>query len=75
MKLIIEDRTKIIEQTHKVWGDRVTRCLSDEDARQIVLHVTEFFMILAEWSRAATPLLASEVAAAASSKLGEGSHD
>jgi hypothetical protein len=75
MKLTIENSKKLIQQSHKVWSGRMTRYLSDEDARQMVLNVTEFFKILAEWSRTATPLLGNEVAAAASSKLGEGSHD
>jgi hypothetical protein len=45
----------LIDQTRQVWGPRLGRDLSREDARQIVENFTGFFSLLAEWSRAEMP--------------------
>ena len=38
-----------IERTLEFWGKRSGRKLTNEDARQINLHLTRFFDILSEW--------------------------
>jgi len=65
----------LIEQTRKVWQPRIQRNLTDEDARQIAANVTGFFAILAEWSRAARPLLANAPIVAAPTDTAEVCHD
>jgi hypothetical protein len=42
----------LIDRTCQIWGPRLGRDLSSEDARQIAENVTSFFALLAEWSRA-----------------------
>ena len=42
----------LIDRTIETWQPRFNRNLSQEDAQQIVENVTDFFSILAEWSRA-----------------------
>jgi hypothetical protein len=42
----------LIDRTRQIWGPRLGRHLSNEDARQIAENVTGFFALLAEWSRA-----------------------
>ena len=44
----------------EVWQPRLGRDLSREDARQIAENVTGFFAVLAEWSRAETPVPAND---------------
>jgi hypothetical protein len=46
----------LIDRTRAVWQPRLGRDLSREDARQIAENVTGFFAVLAEWSRAETPV-------------------
>src|ERR1700726_1523915 len=41
----------LIDRTIALWQPRLRRDLSREDARQIVENVTDFFKLLAEWSR------------------------
>ncbi len=65
----------LIEQTHKVWQPRLQRNLTGEDARQIAENVTGFFAILAEWSRAARPVLANNPIVAAPADTAEVCHD
>ena len=52
----------LIDRTREVWKPRLGRDLSREDARQIAENVTGFFSILAEWSRARTPVPANDTA-------------
>jgi hypothetical protein len=52
----------LIDRTREVWKPRLGRDLSREDARQIAENVTGFFSILAEWSRALTPVPANDTA-------------
>jgi hypothetical protein len=51
----------LIDRTRQVWQPRLGRDLSREDARQIAENVTGFFAILAEWSRAETPVPANHM--------------
>ncbi|MGX5804297.1 hypothetical protein ACWGS9_24050 [Bradyrhizobium sp. Arg314] len=41
----------LLERTVRLFEARTGRCLSKEDARQIVENVTGFFRILAEWHK------------------------
>ena len=52
----------LIDRTRKVWKRRLGRDLNREDARQMADNVTGFFSILAEWSRAETPVPANDMA-------------
>jgi hypothetical protein len=52
----------LIDRTREVWKPRLGRDLSREDARQMAENVTGFFCILAEWSRAQTPVPANDTA-------------
>jgi hypothetical protein len=51
----VNDRN-LIDRIRAVWQPRLGRDLSREDARQIAENVTGFFAVLAEWSRAETPV-------------------
>jgi hypothetical protein len=66
---------KLLEQTNKVWQPRLQRNLTDEDARQIAENVTGFFAILAEWSRAARPVPATDATVSAHIDTAEVCHD
>jgi len=50
MKPSHAESSPLISRTHKVWQSRLSRKLTDEDARQIAENVTGFFTILAEWA-------------------------
>ncbi len=50
----------LIDRTLEVWKPRLGPDLSREDARQIAENVTGFFAVLAEWSRAETPVPAND---------------
>ena len=50
----------LIDRARTVWQPRLGRDLSREDARQIAENVTGFFAVLAEWSRAETPVPAND---------------
>ena len=52
----------LIDRSREVWKPRLGRDLSREDARQMAQNVTGFFSILAEWSRAETPVPANDMA-------------
>jgi hypothetical protein len=65
----------LIDRTRQVWQPRVGRDLSHEDARQIAENVTGFFAILAEWSRAETPVPANDIGKPAISHAGEVRHE
>lgn len=45
-------KDELIGRTLEVWQPRLGRGLSRGEAQQIAAHVTGFFSILAEWSRA-----------------------
>ena len=62
-------------RTRKVWQPRIRRELTDEDARQIAENVTGFFSILAEWSRAATPMPENAPDVPVASNTAEVCHD
>ena len=53
MKPSHAESSPLISRTHKVWQSRLSRKLTDEDARQIAENVTGFFTILQGWSAAA----------------------
>lgn len=40
-----------IKQTLEFWRKRAARQLTNEDARQITVNMTQFFEILAEWDK------------------------
>ena len=65
----------LIGRTRKVWQPRFRRKLTDEDARQIAENVTGFFSILAEWSRAATPVPENAADVPAASDTAEVCHE
>jgi hypothetical protein len=50
----------LIDRTIALWQPRLRRDLSREDARQIVENVTDFFKLLAEWSRVEMPAPAND---------------
>ena len=43
-------RNDLLRRTKALWEPRYGRKLSDEEAREIVANVTEFFTILEEWA-------------------------
>jgi hypothetical protein len=47
------ERLPLLEETIRFWQPRVSRQLTDEDARQMVENVTGFFTTLQGWSAAA----------------------
>ena len=59
----------------RIWGPRLGRDLSNEDARQIAANVTGFFALLAEWSRAVVPGQAKDTGMAAISDHEEARHE
>ncbi len=61
----------LIDRTCTVWQPRLGRDLSREDARQIAENVTGFFAVLAEWSRAETPVPANDSGKPTNSNTGE----
>jgi hypothetical protein len=52
---------QLIDRTRAVWGPRLGRNLSHEDARQIVENLSGFFAVLAEWSWAEVQELSSPI--------------
>jgi hypothetical protein len=44
-------KQELTDHTLAVWQSRSPRRLSKEDAREIIGNLTNFFAILAEWSR------------------------
>jgi hypothetical protein len=65
----------LVDRTRQVWQPRTRRDLTDEDSRQIAENVTGFFAILAEWSRAETPVPANDIGNPATSDAGEVRHE
>ena len=65
----------LIDRTRRIWGPRLGRDLSNEDARQIAANVTGFFALLAEWSRAVVPGQAKDTGMAAISDHEEARHE
>ena len=65
----------LIDRTRQVWQSRIRRDLTDEDARQIAENVTGFFAVLAEWSRAETPVPANDAGKPIASDSKEADHD
>jgi hypothetical protein len=51
---------ELIGRTRAVWQSRKGRDLSRDEAEQIAANVTGFFAILAEWSRAESPVSAND---------------
>jgi hypothetical protein len=47
-------QSDIIEHTIAFWSERTRQPLSREDARQMLVNVTGFFQVLAEWERKAS---------------------
>ena len=64
----------LIDRTRAVWQRRLGCDLSREDARQIAENVTGFFAVLAEWSRAETPVPANDTGKALELHTGEVRH-
>ena len=54
------DASDIIEQTLNFWGKHTGKDLSREDAREMVVNVSGFFQVLAEWDRKARMEACSE---------------
>jgi len=65
----------LIDRTREVWKPRLGRDLSREDARQMAQNVTGFFSILAEWSRAQTPVPANDTATHSAASAVEMRHE
>lgn len=65
----------MIDRTREVWQPRLGRGLSREDARQIAENVTGFFAVLAEWSRAETPVEGNDTRKPSISDTGEARHE
>jgi hypothetical protein len=65
----------LIDRTREVWKPRLGHDLSRGDARQIAENVSGFFAILAEWSRAETPVPANDTAEPSTSDAGETRHE
>ncbi|MGH6893811.1 MAG: hypothetical protein ACREEP_16300 [Dongiaceae bacterium] len=65
----------LIDRTRAVWQRRLGRDLSCEDARHIAKNVAGFFAVLAEWSRAETPVPASDTGKPTISNTGEVRHE
>jgi hypothetical protein len=65
----------LIDRTRVVWQPRLGRDLSREEARQIAENITGFFAVLAEWSRAETPVPASDTGKPIISNNGEVRHE
>jgi hypothetical protein len=42
-----------IEKTRTFWGERSGRVFSREEAREMVVNISGFFRVLAEWDRKA----------------------
>jgi hypothetical protein len=60
MKPLHAANDNLMDRTREVWGPRLRRDLSREDARQIAANVTGFFSILIEWARAEMPVPAND---------------
>jgi hypothetical protein len=65
----------LIDRTREVWKPRLGRDLTREDARQIAENVSGFFAILAEWSRAETPVPANDMRKPSTSDAGDVRHE
>jgi hypothetical protein len=48
------DISDIVEHTMVFWSKRTKQPCSREDARQMLVNVTGFFQVLAEWERQAS---------------------
>ena len=62
-------------RTCQVWGPRLGRNLSHEDAREIKENVVGFFSILAEWSRAEMQAPANDAGRPSASDDEEARHE
>ncbi|CAM8670940.1 hypothetical protein PX699_24515 [Sphingobium sp. H39-3-25] len=51
---------QLVEKTRKLFQERTTRQLTNEDARQILENLTGFFRVLGEWDRAQEKASAEE---------------
>jgi hypothetical protein len=65
----------LIGRTREVWQPRLGRGLSREGARQIIVNMTGFFSVLAEWSRAERPVPANDMGALAVSEATDEQHE
>jgi hypothetical protein len=65
----------LFDRTREVCQPRIGRNLTDEDARQIAENVTDFFAILAQWSRAEVPPPANDTGKPVASDDKEVRHD
>ena len=49
-----EREQALIQETLATWQERYSFLLSEEDAQQIIVNVTELFNLLAEWDQQST---------------------
>lgn len=75
VKSLCVENDKVFFLTREVWGTRLERDLSREDAREIVENTTGFFTLLAEWSRAERRLRADSIRKPNASNLKEARDD
>lgn len=75
MKPLYAANDNLIDRTRQIWGPRLGRDLSLEDARQIAENITGFFSILAGWSRVEIPVPANKTAEQSTSAIGEVHHE
>ena len=53
----------LIRETRAIWQERYTNFLSDEEAKQILENVTDFFTLLHEWDQQSNAACRDEHAA------------
>lgn len=53
----------LIQETRAVWQERYSNFLSEDEAKQILTNVTDFFNLLEEWDRRSSTVTNEEPAA------------
>jgi hypothetical protein len=62
-----EREEALIRETRAIWQKRYANFLCDEEAKQIITNVTDFFTLLHEWNQQSTAACTDEHAAEESS--------
>ena len=55
----VKDST-LLDETITFWQDRYGRSLSEEDGRQIIQTISEFFALLSEWDEQKNKKISAE---------------
>jgi hypothetical protein len=58
-----EREEALIRETRAVWQERYANFLSEDEAKQILVNVTDFFNLLEEWDRRSSTVTNEEPAA------------